>query len=473
MSLLAKEINFFLKNNFSIYSKNKKLLDKDLFRRKYINTKNYFLNNLEEGDVIAILLDKDYEYLIIVLVCMEIGVPYIPMDSRWPKERVAQIKKISKYKFQVNQDNILKILNYVLESKENRFQINSEKILYIMFTSGTTGVPKGVKIKRESYFNFLVWIDEYFKHVTSKDKLLSVASYSFDLSLVDIAFLIKKKVHFFISKFETTVLPLAFEIEKYEITMLATVPNNFSMLLNEKILKKFNLKSLNTISVVGSKFYLKLYLNLVDNFNNIKIYNCYGPTEATIYTLVSEVTKRKIIGDNVSIGTPILNTEAILIDEMGKEVKNGELLLSGISIMDSYIGDMHKTQEVTFFLNNKIFYKTGDLAFIDNNNYYIYGRKDDVVKTSGFRVSLSDVDTSILNLRYVESCMTLALNDNNKENILISFIILKKEIKIDQIYEELSNILPSYQIPAIIKIIDEFPLNSASKICKKTLYTLI
>jgi len=194
----------------------------------------------------------------------------------------------------------------------------------------------------------------------------------------------------------------------------------------------------------------------------------------TIYCLVKKIGKSSdVYKDVVSVGKPILNTKFRIVDDKLNCVTNnteGELVVSGVQLMRGYKNSQKKTQEVIVNINGSMYYKTGDLAFLDNRkNCYITGRKDDTVKISGFRVNLSDVDSYIHKLDYVKDSCTIYIDNLNSPSYLVSYVILNIKTSNINIFQDLKNILPDFQMPKYIEDIKEFPLNNSGKIHKKEL----
>ena len=174
--------------------------------------------------------------------------------------------------------------------------------------------------------------------------------------------------------------------------------------------------------------------NLYKNLSLLKgafIYNAYGPTEATIYATCHKLrfNAQDEVNHNISIGKPIRNTKL--------KILNNELLISGAGLMRGYLNDEQKSKKALIDIDNQTYYKTGDIAFVDDEGkYYITGRIDDTVKVAGFRVNLLDIDAYIHKLHYVKDCATVVMDDKKKDdNYLVSFMILKeqktqKEIKV-------------------------------------------
>jgi len=407
---------------------------------------------------------------------MEIGLTYVPLHIDFPNDRVNQIQRITNFDALLDKDLFRKIINS--ENKEchkDSFLLNDKKTLYIMFTSGSTGEPKGVEIKRESYNNFLLWLDSYFD-VNQNDTILNTTEFTFDVSLVDVGLLLVKQANIVFSSFGNNLFKLASEIEKYKITTIATVPNNFSMILVDELVDRIDLSSLKYAFIAGSKFPSSLYGKFNKYLKNLQVYNCFGPTEFTIYCLVKKLNNQDldISKNTVSIGKAILNTKFKVIDDDENDVskgETGELVVSGIQLMKGYKNNPDKTDEAIVEINHELYYRTGDLAFLDiNDNCYVIGRKDDTVKVSGFRVNLSDVDSYIHRLKYVKDSVTICIEHEEKPNYLVSFIALNKDKKTsNELRDELKNLLPSFQIPKYIELVADFPLNHSGKVCKETL----
>ena len=465
-------------NQSTFYTKSANLIDKNIIENEYLHIKNYLLNNFKNDSIIAISLEKNYKYILTMLACMEIGLTYIPLKKEFPQNRIDQIQKLSSFDYLIDDlilESILK-KNQVIPNLKN-FTLNKDKALYIIFTSGSTGEPKGVIIQRDSFENFTKWVDSYFCNITNNDKLLNTADFTFDLSLLDIALLISKNLNFYISNFNGNVFKLAAEIEKYQISTMATVPNNFNLLLNDDIYKKCNISKLQNLLLGGARFSYGIYQNFKTKLPNANIYNLYGPTEATVYCTAVKLFRSnkedELIDKTVTIGKPILNMKILILDKNMNNIspyEKGDVYIEGIQVMSKYLNNPQKTNETLLQHNNQTLYRTGDIGLRDKNeNLYITGRSDDTIKVEGYRVNLSDIDSYIHAVTYVVDCATVAIEDKIKENILVLYIKVNQEVSKKELQQELHNILPTYQIPQKIFFVDKFPLNNSGKISKKDL----
>lgn len=461
-SLIKKR---FQENSFKIHSKEGNLISSNIVSSEYQKIKNYLLENLINEKAIPIMMDKDYHYFLVILASMEIGIPYIPLKSDYPENRISQIKEDIYFSQIITDDLVQNILKAPLINTDNiEKEITSTSPLYIIFTSGSTGKPKGVEINRMACENYFSWIDAFYSQVTSSDRFLQITEFTFDISLIDIGFFLTKNVSLYFSTFERDIFKLAYELEINEISIISTVPNNLNMLLDNFIVERANFNPLKEILIGGARFSTGLHQRCKKHFNNKNIYNLYGPTECTIYTHVKKLSLNDsdFSEDTVSIGKPIQNVDSIIYEK--------ELLLGGVQLMNKYVNNPEKTNDVLINIDFKTYYKTGDLAFTNNTGeYFITGRKDDTIKYRGYRIDLLDIDSYIMRLDYIADCVTIAIPNEETENTTIAFIRLKTPISQEEIKKDLATLLLSYQIPEKIFFIDSYPVNNSGKVCKKSL----
>jgi acyl-coenzyme A synthetase/AMP-(fatty) acid ligase len=297
--------------------------------------------------------------------------------------------------------------------------------------------------------------------------MLLTTDFTFDISLVDISLFLTKKLSLYISNFNNNIFKMLFELEQYKITTHSTVPYNYSMLMHENVYSKADISHLKYIMLGGARFPYNLYYRFKDKLPLCNIYNFYGPTEATIYCSIHKLSYKErfeLHKNNISIGKPFFNNYFLIY--------NDELLIGGKQIMSDYLNNPQKTAEAFITIDNKVYYKSGDIVFKNSQgNYFIVGRKDDTIKVVGYRVNLSDIDSYILNIEYINNVATIAIENEDGENNLVSYIILNSNYNIDikKIRADLKQIMPLYQIAKYIKIVEVFPLNNSGKICKHTL----
>lgn len=446
-------------------------------KAEYKVIRQYLLDH-HATETVAIKLTKDYRYFLSILACQEIGITYIPMKHDYPMDRVGQIQEDSKFTLLLTDEKMENDLLHYKETKVNKLpEVNGEMNAYILFTSGSTGKPKGVIIQRKALLNFYQWSDSCFTNVTKLDRLLQVTEFTFDISLLDVGLFLTKNVEVYFSDWNTNIFKLGHEIETFRISALNTVPNNLNMFLSDFVAERMDYKCLKYLFIAGSRFSHGLYEKCMKYFPEpIEIYNLYGPTEATVYSHGKKLTFNDKLDSNhgnVSIGTPLPNMFSVIVND-GQVVKpgeRGELLLGGVQLLKEYCNNPEQTNAAIIEFDGKRFYKSGDLAFMDEKgDYFIVGRNDDTVKYRGFRINLSDIDSYMHRVDYVQDSVTIAIEDENADNQILGFVILKDKTKtVKELKKDLSAILLDYQIPEKIIFVDSYPTNISGKVDRKAI----
>jgi D-alanine--poly(phosphoribitol) ligase subunit 1 len=463
-------------SEFKIFNRLGELQNIETVRREYIAIRSHLVYNLDGEDIIAIKATKDYRYLLTVLAALDVGITFIPMMENYPDHRVEQIKEDSNFKILFTNEFLQEIVSSPLEDNLTGKEISPDHTSYIIFTSGSTGKPKGVMIPRKAISNFMNWIGEEFSYISSKEPMLQVTEFTFDIVFTDVGLFLQRNVPVHFSNFNNDLFRLAFEIETHKIQTLSTVPNNLSMLLSDVMKGRVDLTSLKSLMIAGARFSYGLYEKCRNQLGTeIDLFNLYGPTESTVYSHGKKMTFQENLdchGLNISIGKPLPGVKAIVFrdGEIKSVNEEGELLLGGIQLLSSYINDPEKTAQAMIEFQGELYYKTGDIAFRDERgDFYIIGRLDDTIKVRGFRINLLDVDSYIHKLSYVEDCATIAIPHEVAENQTIAFMRVKSPKSVKEVKKDLLQYLLDYQIPEKIIFVDKYPVNSSGKIDKKVL----
>lgn len=475
---LFMEIQQLIKNRihsgqFRLIDTDGNLVNSEKFKNDYFNFRNYIASNLTGTGGVGIKLPKNPNFLMVMLACMEAGIPYVPMRANYPESRVEQIKEETGFELLLTEEKLNDILS---EKHETYSEVTHQKLdtLYTICTSGSTGKPKAVVVSRTSITDFWKWCNDYFPEITNSDKILQVADFTFDISLIDVGLFIYKNAEIHFSNFTGNIFTLALEIEQKQISFLNTVVNNFNMLLEDSVYSRANLNSLKTVVMGGARFTTGLYNKCVEKFKNVSVNNLYGVTEVPVYSHAKKLqfNESDLDNCNISVGKTLGSTTAIIVKDGVKvpQGEKGELLLGGGQLMKYYANAPEKTAEVLIQFEEETYYKTGDISYqSENGEYFIVGRMDDTIKYRGYRINLLDIDSYIQTLPYVDHAVTFAIPNELTQNTTICYIKLKEEKSIKAIKNDMSEILLDYQIPEKIMIVDSFPLNDNGKICKKTL----
>lgn len=367
-------------------------------------------------------------------------------------------------------------------------EYDSQALQHFMYTSGTTGQPKGVMINYESYsWYFFALIERL--GFNEQDVFSHFSELTFDLSLED--FLIPVYLG------GTVVCPSKKDlmnqigyINKYGITVYHTLPSAITQMERVGIVPKEPITSLRIASFAGEPLLYKQLCYLRKNFPNVRMFNTYGPTECTVILGVEEVRQENIVeqmqlnGGNgiVPLGEPLKDGVIVVCDELGNEQPDGtqgEAWIGGPQVGVGYLNNPTKTAEVFVERNGERFYRTGDNVVYQTHldqttgkqvrKLHYIGRTDDMVKVGGYRISLYESD-EVLGSLTSKAVRTIAyeLEDEiGKSNILIAVIEGATDEECAQVKAASAAVMELYMRPRLVLAMDNFPLNSNGKVDRK------
>jgi amino acid adenylation domain-containing protein len=352
-------------------------------------------------------------------------------------------------------------------------------LLYTLFTSGSTGIPKGVTICHRSVIDYIEWVENTFC-IDDRDVFGNQAPFYFDNSILDIYTSIKTGACLQIipqQLFSQPVRLLSYLKDK-KINTIFWVPSVLIMVANLHALKKVDLKHvLKRVLFCGEVMPTKQLNEWIKYLPEALYANLYGPTEITDACTYYVVNRVFADDEPLPIGIPMRNTDILVLNEKQELVKpgeTGELCVRGTSLSMGYYNDPEKTKEV--FVQNPLnkayveyIYRTGDLVKYNEYNELIYvSRKDYQIKHMGHRIELGEIETVVSGLPKVERCC--CIYDDIKKRIVL--ILKGAALKVD-VREVMKNLLPVYMIPGKIIIVDEMPLNTNGKIDRNKLKEII
>ena len=405
---------------------------------------NYLKNQgVVSEDKIALYNYRNSDYIISVLAVMKLGAVFIPIASDQPSERVGFILSNSNSKLVLTNSDLKKnlidtkvqILDVSLiretiqnESSDNlNIKQDLDKLAYVLYTSGSTGNPKGVLISNKALSNYIFWGKEYYD-ISSKSSFALFTSVGFDLTITSTFLPLVSGGRVVIYKEsnsgpDTAVLDV---IKDNLVDTIKLTPSHLSLFKDRDLTNS----SIEKIIVGGEDFKVSLGKSIKLAFGNrVRIFNEYGPTEATVGCIVSEFNPEKHKESSVPIGKPISNMHAYILDDYKNLVPKGvigALYLSGNSLADGYLG-LDQLSEEKFtenpFVRGQKLYDTGDLARINEHNEYEYlGRVDEQVKLRGYRIELTDIESNLNDIKGVENC-AVVLAKSSRVNIAESDVI--------------------------------------------------
>lgn len=462
---------------------------------------NYLLSlDLPKNEPVIVFGGQTFEMIATFLGAVKAGHAYIPVDTHSPLERIEVINEIARpaaciaveelpLDLQglpvITKDKLAEVFNEkkAYTAKEN--YVSGDDNFYIIFTSGTTGRPKGVQISHDNLVSFVDWMENDFG--LAKDGIcLSQPPYSFDLSVMDL-------YPSLVAGRQLTVLPkettdnfkeLFAVLPNLHLSEWVSTPSFMDICLLQPTFDANNLPELTQFFFCGEELTHNTASLLKKRFPEAKIYNTYGPTEATVAVSAVEITE-EVLNEypRLPIGKAKADTKIVLIDEDGNQVeqgKSGEILIAGRSVSKGYMNDPEKTAKAFVIYEGEPAYKTGDLGQYDENGQLLYkGRIDFQIKLHGFRIELEEVDHHLDAVSYIAQATTVPrYGKDHKVNQLIAYVVkdedktqaFESDFKLTQaIKKELSESMMSYMMPQKFVYVDALPLTQNGKIDRKSL----
>lgn len=453
-------------NNKILYKINGNYITYKECYRKVLELSDYLKK--QGNSCVIVYGHKSIDQFVSILACIVAKRCYIPIDLCTPVYRIKEIIEQSKASLIIkNEDLLIDEIDCltIYELKEqyqdsNNYFSQCNKNAYIIFTSGSTGNSKGVPISYENLNNFISWIINNKELMNCKDIiLLNVASFSFDLSVMDIYFSIF--THSTIVALDNNTkssFDKLYELLNVEhINFISMTPTFIKLLLVATTFNQNNYPHLKHFFFCGECLEVNTVCKIVQRFPNISVINAYGPTEATCCVSLVKIDSQMLEDKVLPVG--LLNTSAVDI-----EIENDEIVLKGESVFNGYLNSDKSLK----YVNG---YKTGDLGYINDNYIYCLGRLDSQVKYQGYRIELGDIENNLLKINGVKEAVVMARYKDNSHivKLIKAFVVVDHNIDEKTIKLELSKLVPSYMVPKKITIMDAIPVNHNDKYDRKVL----
>jgi amino acid adenylation domain-containing protein len=472
--------------NIALYCLDEKVSYQALYQT-VLKWSDAFLNEGLKGKRILIYLDKGTDYVKSIYASLATGAIYIPVDATQPIERILSIIAQAKPDLVITDENkkdtinVAKTTNFVVTqgtgyflNKGNKtnlpeqphkkrdvlYAAKPDEIAAILFTSGSTGVPKGVQISHKNLAYFINWATQSLK-LTNKDVLSNHASFSFDLSTFDLfaATHVGAATWIITAQQQKFAAGLINGISKYGVTVWYSVPSVLSMMVATKGLDIERTAMLRHVIFAGEVYPIGALRTLkICLPETCSLQNWYGPTETNV-CLYHKVTSEDLKKDHpVPIGKPLEGVDAV-IDSINE---HGELIIYGSCVTPGYsnVVDERNSQ-----LHAKFGHATGDLVYLDNGFYYYQGRVDDMVKINGHRIELGEINACLSTMAEVKAVTVLCITTDFQHK-LVAYIVPKDNtpISIMRVKQFCSERLPRYMVPNSMKCLSQLPRNTNGKV---------
>lgn len=455
------------------------------------------------GDVIAIGHDKRPLSYALMLASIRLGVAYVNFDTCSPIARTKRILEVSEpsllfYDDPAYQSEMLELadaqgcelilldtpgLPVVDEADLERQRecarlVDGATVAYIMFTSGSTGVPKGVAVTHENLLHFVDWGKGCFD-ITHGDNFANLSPMYFDNSVFD--FYVGLFCGASLSPIHRSLLNKPYDLVSYvsdrACTIWFSVPSALIYLMAVKAIAPGAMGNLRAI-VFGGEGYPKIELKkLYDRFESqAELVNVYGPTECTCICSAHTLSSADFhdLDGLPTLGGLNQNFDHRIVDEDGNDVQEGELCLIGPNVAAGYFNDLERSAMAFETLTDpkrfmKRMYRTGDLVKEVDGNLFFVGRKDNQIKHMGYRIELEEIENALVRLSQVDQAAVVYHRKQAAFGKLIAYVACKTEVEERTLLQDLGQLIPDYMVPSHLILMSELPKNANGKVDRQGL----
>ncbi len=461
---------------------------------------------VRQGDRVAVFVTKSASAVAAFIGCLAAGAAYVPVDLASPAPRIARMMGVAKPTAALVGRGAQELLNEVrhlvpdwtpifgaidedavadpdfgpkhVDAADDRpleLSLGPTATAHVLFTSGSTGMPKGVAVTHGNVRHFIDWSIEYFD-IGVGERQSGHAPFHFDLSTFDIYGSLCAGAELHLVPAALNLLPpkMAEFIADRELTQWFSVPTVLTQLVSAGVVGPDAFPSLRRLLWCGEAIPVPTLRSLMLDLPSVQFTNLYGPTEATIassYLTVAEVPEPNLT--SVSIGAPIPGEDLTILTEDLQPVEHGatgQLAISGAGITSGYWGDPSRT--ATAFIphveaTGGRLYLTGDLARMQPDGLYLVGRFDQQIKSRGHRIELGEIEAALHRLASVRSAVVVAVDGGDAEGpVICSALVLHdgdRDLGIPGVRKALAELIPRYMLPREWRVVDELPLNPNGK----------
>ncbi|MBB5644744.1 non-ribosomal peptide synthetase [Pedobacter cryoconitis] len=446
---------------------------------------------VKEDTLVPICITRSVEMMIGILGILKSGGAYVPIDAAYPKERIHYILSDTQAGIVVSSEaNKPLLLSHSTDirviSLDGEHEVIAEEpvsavpailrpdhLCYVMYTSGSTGQPKGVLVTHSNVTSLISGAN--YIQLSSSDALLSAGSASFDATTFEYWSMLLNGGRLVFcpagSLLDNSLFKAVLQVNK--ITVMWFTAGWFNLLVDVDI---DLFEGLSVVMVGGEKLSAAHINRFRECYPDKTIINGYGPTENTTFSVCYPIQELESSG-NIPLGRPLNNRQAYVLDNFGQPVPigvAGEIYVGGAGVARGYLNQEELT--AARFINDPFetgnrLYKTGDIGrWLANGNLEFIGRMDDQVKIRGYRIELGEIETAIQQSGFAEQCVVLAPADESGQKRLVGYVIAGEQgFDRDALVSYLNTRLPDYMVPNVFIALEAFPLTANGKLDKKGL----
>ena len=444
-------------------------------------------------DKVMIILKRDSNFIASMFAILKAGAAFIPIDSDYPKDRIEHVLTDSQSKFIITDDiidkkkldlgdykqHLLDIDDLLLEDNDENpdVGVSDNNLAYIIYTSGSTGIPKGVMLEHGNLANFVypdesnICTYELASNLKQKDyKVLSTTTVAFDVFMQEVMASLLNGIPIVFASDDEYKNPIKTKdlILKSGANVYVSTPSRLLQYLEIDEIKEV-MYSFKAYLIAGEPFPPRLFELLSQNTQDAKIFNMYGPTEATVYCNGSLVTST-----DIDIGKALFNVKEQIMDQDSNPLPDnvmGELYIAGRGVSREYLNRPENNEKAFININGIKYYKSGDLAKKTSDGiFHVYGRLDNQIKLHGLRIELGEIESVLSKQDAIKEAVVVVKTVNDNDYLCAYFTVFDdSKIDTNELKKDLEKDLVYYMVPSFFTQLDEFPRTPSDKIDTKNL----
>jgi amino acid adenylation domain-containing protein len=445
---------------------------------------------VKPDELVGIAIDRSLEMIVAILGILKAGGAYLPLDLTYPSARLTMMVEDARMSVILTKTALVEKLPdcdariICLDADWNEIDrsepsnppclVRADNLAHVMYTSGSTGQPKGVCIPHRGVVRLVT--ETNYLDFSSHQVFLQLAPIAFDASTFEIwgSLLNGAKLVLFPGD-KPTFAELGAVIRQEQITTLWLTAGLFHAMVDERI---EDLQPLRHLIAGGDVLSIAHVEKVLSTLPNCQIVNGYGPTENTTFTCCHLISKSDTLLASIPIGKPIANTQVYILDADLQPVSSGiagELYTGGDGLARGYLNRPDLTQERFIpnpFAESGKIYKTGDLArYLPDGNIEYVGRIDSQVKIRGFRIELGEIETVLGRHPEVREVRVIDVEDRLGEKQLVAYVVpvSPRSVEVDTLRDYLQQQLPDYMVPSAVVFLAAMPLTANGKVDRKAL----
>lgn len=423
---------------------------------------------------VAVLGHREPEMLIAFLGAVKSGRSYVPIDTALPTQRLDKIVATSRAALVLTPGEITQLTAHEISGATQ--EVTPDACFYILFTSGSTGEPKGVIITLGCLEHFVGWMLAEQRFTEVGEVFLNQAPFSFDLSVMDLYCSLASGGTLFSISRDLIENPkrLYRALANSGVTTWVSTPSFAQMCLVEETFTEAMLPRARRFLFCGETLWSETAEELLKRFPRAQVWNFYGPTEATVATTsmcIDPAVVKKY--SPLPVGRVMPGSEIFLVNTSGEELpldQRGEIVIAGPNVSPGYAGRPDLTAEMFFNHHHQRAYRTGDFGRFRDGLLFFEGRMDEQIKLTGYRIETGDVEANLRALAMVRDAVVVPVVKNGVAQSLAAFVVLVAQNETSEfnltrtLRTELSQRVPGYMLPRKFVFVDAFPMTANGKL---------